>query len=189
MGFEPGLARDGQCCCASGTYGAWPHPGICVLVLSRPSPRRNACGGLHASPPPPPLPSTTTCPGLTASWGPSSTCPRGSAGAAFPRPSAESHSSGSRHGWEASSCPGVAAPGPGSNAHLALPPVTPAHTAAPLQASSTLKGAAVPSRLFFSLPKYYLKFAHFPVEGPFSCKHQILPLPASPFLSDLLSHP
>lgn len=108
---------------------------------------------------------------------------------AFPRPSAESHSSGSCQGWEASSSPGVVAPGPGSNAHLALPPITPAHTAAPLQASSTLKGAAVPSRLFFSLPKYYLKFAHLPVEGPFTCKHQIRLLPASPFLSDLLSYP
>lgn len=174
--------------CASGPPGAWPHPGICVLVLSRPQrdasvevstghllrlpchPPPPALASLRVGDPPPPAPGAV---------------PR----VAFPRPSAESHSSGSRHGWEASSSPGVVAPGPGSDAHLALPPVTPAHTAAPLQASSTLKGAAVPSRLFFSLLEYYLKFTHFPMEGPFSCKHQILPLPASPFLSDLLSYP
>lgn len=132
-------------------------------------PLQPALASLRVGHPPPPVPGAV---------------PR----AAFPRPSAESHSSGSRQGWEASSCPRVVAPGPDSNAYLALPPVAPAHTAAPLQASSTLKGAAVPSRLFFSFPKY-LKFAHFPMEGPFSCKHQILPLPASPFLSDLLSYP
>lgn len=182
MGFEPGLARDCQCCCVHLEHSAWPHPDICVLVLSRPQrdasvevstghllclpchPPPPALASLQVGDPPPPAPGAV---------------PR----VAFPRPSAKSHSSGSCQG-----SPGVVVPGSGSDAHLVLSPVTPAHTAAPLQVSSTLKGAAVPSRLFFSLPKY-LKFTHFPREGPFSCKPQILPLSASPFLSNLLSYP